>query len=53
MIVIEDKGKLKFLKDGKEISQREGFKQLESIYNNEPQETKKIIDKLRTKYRKV
>lgn len=53
MVVIEDKGKLRFLKDGKEISQREGLKQLESIYNSEPQETKKVIDRLRNKYRKV
>ena len=53
MIVIEDKGRLKFLKEGKEISQREGFKQLDVIYINEPQETKKVIDKLKIKYKKV
>ena len=53
MVIIEDKGKLRFLKDGKEISYQEGFKRLESIYNTEPQETKKVIDKLRTKYKKV
>ena len=53
MVVIEDKGKLKFFKDGREISLREGFKKLEIIYHNEPLETKKVIDRLREKYLKA
>ena len=53
MVIIEDKGKIKFLEDGKELSLREGFKKLEVIYNNEPLENQKIIDKLKNKYWKV
>lgn len=53
MIVIEDKGKIKFFDKDKELTLREGFRQLESIYHNEPLETKKIIDRLREKYLKA
>ena len=52
MIVIEDKHQLKFLLNGEEISHKEGFKYLNNIYGNEPQETKKIILQLKEKYYK-
>ena len=53
VVIIEDKGKIKFLENGKELSLREGFKKLDVIYNNEPLENRKIIDRLRNKYQKV
>ena len=53
MIVIENKNKIRFFDKNKELTLREGFKQLESIYHNEPLETKKIIDRLREKYLKA
>ena len=52
MIVIEDEGKLRFFDGKKELTLREGFNRLDYIYGNEPQETKKIIDHLKQKYRK-
>ena len=53
MIVIEDKGNIKFFDKDKELTLHEGFKRLESIYHNEPLETKKVIDHLREKYLKA
>lgn len=53
MIVIEDKGMIKFFDKDKEITLYEGFKRLGSIYHNEPLETKKVIDRLREKYLKA
>lgn len=50
MIVIEDGGKLQFFEGKKELTLREGFQRLEVIYSNEPQETKKIIDRLKEQY---
>lgn len=52
MIVIEDNGKIKFFKDGVEISRKAGFKHLDEVYGNEPQETKKTINRLKEKYYK-
>ena len=53
MIIIEDKGQIKFFEKDKELTLREGFKRLETIYHDEPQETKKIINRLREKYLKA
>ena len=53
MIVIEDEGKLKFFDGKKELTLREGFQRLDQIYGTEPQETKRVIDRLKEKYRKV
>lgn len=53
MIVIEDKGRLKFIDKDKELTIREGFKRLDELYSNEPQETRKIINRLKEKYWKV
>ena len=53
MIVIEDKGKLVFIDKDKQLTLREGFKRLDALYNNEPQETRKIINRLKEKYWKV
>ena len=52
MIVIEDKGKLKFYEGKYQLTLREGFHRLELIYGYEPQETKRIINRLRDKYAK-
>ena len=53
MVVIEDRGSIKCVDKDKELTLREGFKRLESIYHNEPLETKKVIDRLREKYLKA
>ena len=53
MIVIEDEGKIRFFEGKTELTLREGFKRLDQIYGTEPQETKRIIDRLKEKYRKV
>lgn len=53
MIVIEDKGKIKFFEKDRELTISEGFKRLENIYHNEPVETKKIIKRLREKYFRI
>lgn len=53
MIVIEDKGRIKFFDKDKELTLYEGFKWLESIYHNEPLENRKIIDQLKEKYLKA
>ena len=53
MIVIEDKGKLKFYEGKTELTMKEGFARLNQIYGTEPQETKRIIDRLKQKYGKV
>ena len=50
MIVIENEGKLQFFEGKQELTLREGFQRLEVIYSNEPQETKKIIDRLKEQY---
>lgn len=50
MIVIEDKGMIKFFEDGKELSMVKGFEKLDNIYHDEPFETKKIIKKLKRRY---
>lgn len=52
MHVIEDEGKLKFFDGKKELTLREGFTRLEHIYGSEPQETKRVIDRLKEKYMK-
>ena len=52
MIVIEDKGKIKFFEDDKELSMIKGFEKLDSLYYNEPLETKKIIKELKRRYLK-
>ena len=53
MVVIEDKGNIKFFDKDKELTLHEGFKRLESIYHNEPLKNKKVIDHLREKYLKA
>lgn len=53
MIVIEDKGKLKFYKGKTELTMKEGFNHLNQIYRTEPQETRRVIDRLKEKYGKV
>ena len=50
MHVIEDEGKLRFFEGKEELTSREGFARLERIYGSEPQEVKRIINKLREKY---
>jgi len=50
MHVIEDEGRLRFFEGKKELTPREGFGRLERIYGNEPQEVKRIINRLREKY---
>lgn len=52
MIVIEDEGKLKFFEGKEELTPREGFSRLERIYGGEPQETKRVINRLKEKYMK-
>ena len=52
MVVIEDEGKLKFFDGKKELTLREGFARLDTIYGSEPQETKRVINRLREKYMK-
>lgn len=52
MIVIEDKGTIKFFEDNKELSITKGFEKLDNIYHNEPLETKKIIRELKRRYLK-
>ena len=52
MIVIEDRSQLRFYEGKTELTLREGFERLDRIYGNEPQETKRVIDRLREKYRK-
>lgn len=53
MIVIEDEGKLKFFDGTIELTLREGFKRLDQIYGNEPQEVKRIINRLKEKYERL
>jgi hypothetical protein len=50
MVVIEDKGTLKFTQGEKELSLKEGFARLEHIYKSEPAETRAVIDRLKRKY---
>lgn len=50
MIVIEDKGTIVFLEDGKEIGLVDGFKRLETLYPNETLENKRVIKRLKKKY---
>ena len=52
MHAIEDNGKLRFFEGKKELTLREGFRRLDRIYGTEPQETKRVIDRLKEKYRK-
>ena len=52
MIVIEDRSQLRFYEGKTELTLREGFERLDRIYGNEPQETKRVIDRLREKYGK-
>ena len=52
MVVIEDKGQLKFFEGKNELTLWEGFSRLEQLYMNEPQEVKRVINKLREKYKK-
>ena len=52
MIVIEDKGRIKFFEGDEELSLQKGFEQLELLYSNEPPDAKKVIDRLRDKYKK-
>ena len=52
MVVIEDEGKLKFFDGKKELTLREGFARLDTIYGGEPQETKRVINRLKEKYMK-
>lgn len=52
MIVIEDRSQLRFYEGRTELTLREGFERLDRIYGNEPQETKRVIDRLKEKYRK-
>lgn len=53
MHVIEENGKLKFFEGKEELTSREGFNRLNYIYGNEPQEVKRIINKLKEKYEKA
>ena len=53
MHVIEDDGELRFFEGKEELTLREGFQRLDRIYGTEPQETKRIIDRLKEKYRKA
>ena len=50
MIVIENKGKLKFFEGERELTMQEGFKRLDQLYINEPIDSKKAIDNLKEKY---
>lgn len=50
MVVIEDEGRLKFFDGKEELTLREGFARLDTIYGGEPQETKRVINRLREKY---
>lgn len=50
MVVIEDKGTIKFYEGEKELTLREGFGRLEEVYSNEPLEVKKVIAQLKGKY---
>ena len=52
MVVIEDEGKLQFFDGKKELTLREGFARLDNIYSSEPQETKRVINRLKEKYMK-
>ena len=52
MVVIEDERGLRFFEGKEELTLREGFRRLDYIYSYEPQETKKIINRLKDKYMK-
>ena len=52
MVVIEDERGLRFFEGKRELTLREGFRRLDYIYGYEPQETKKIINRLKDKYMK-
>ena len=52
MHVIEENGKLRFYEGKTELTSREGFQRLYRIYGTEPQETKRVIDRLKEKYGK-
>ena len=52
MHVIEDEGRLRFYQGTTELTPCEGFERLDQIYGTEPQETKRVIDRLKEKYRK-
>ena len=52
MVVIEDDGKLKFFDGKEELTLREGLARLDTIYGGEPQETKRVINRLKEKYMK-
>ena len=50
MYVIEDGDKIYFYEGERELSLHEGFARFDRIYQYEPTETKRIIDKLKQKY---
>lgn len=52
MHVIEDNGRLHFYEGKKQLTLREGFERLDTIYGGEPQETKRVINHLKEKYMK-
>lgn len=52
MILIEDNGHISFSHHGRELTLKQGFNYLDKIYGNEPQEVKKVIDRLKEKYEK-
>lgn len=51
MIVIEEDNNLKFFRGEVEISKADGFAYFDKIYQNEPPETKRIIDQLKKRYK--
>ena len=52
MHAIENENKLRFFEGTKELTLREGFQRLNERYPSEPQEVKRVIDKLRERYGK-
>ena len=52
MILIEDNGHISFSHHGRELTLKQGFNYLDKIYGNEPQEVKRVIDRLKEKYEK-
>jgi hypothetical protein len=52
--IVSDDGKsISFSHKGKELTLREGFRRLDEIYSNEPQEVKKRIDELKKRFYKA
>ena len=51
IVIVSDDGKsISFSHNGKELSQREGFRRLDERYSGEPQEVKRKIDELKKRF---